>query len=182
MPENYKLIRRCQKKSKKAFDELYRKYSGLVFGICLRYTKNRVEAEDLLHDCFLKIIENIEAFQFSGSSEGWVKRIAVNTAINKYRSKRRDIELEDDESQFDDANTKVESQIEKLQLEELLNIINSISEGYRIIFNMYVIEGYQHKEIADILGISENTSKTQYRKARLAIIEKLKSLNEENER
>ena len=182
MPDNDRLIRQYQKKSRKAFDELYRNYSGLVFGICLRYTRNRAEAEDLLQDCFIKVIQKIDDFGFKGSFEGWIRRIAVTTALNKLRADKQMMVSEIDENLVLVDDSESASVASKLNADQLVEIINSLPVGYKTVFNLYVVEGYRHKEIADMLGCSENTSKSQLLKAKKAIIERLNLLKENDER
>ena len=150
-------------------------------GVCLRYAKNQAEAEDILQDGFVKVFSNMHKFQPYGSFEGWVRRIFVNTAIEYYRQRRRfminDIELENQDFEFSD------DVLDKMAAEEIIALIKDMPDGYRMVFNMYAIEGYSHKEIADELGISVGTSKSQYSRARsylqkqMAEIEKKETVN-----
>lgn len=150
-------------------------------GVCLRYAKNQAEAEDILQDGFVKVFSNMHKFQPYGSFEGWVRRIFVNTAIEYYRQRRRfminDIELENQDFEFGD------DVVDKMAAEEIIALIKDMPDGYRMVFNMYAIEGYSHKEIADELGISVGTSKSQYSRARsylqkqMAEIEKKETVN-----
>lgn len=150
-------------------------------GVCLRYAKNQAEAEDILQDGFVKVFGNMHKFQPYGSFEGWVRRIFVNTAIEYYRQRRRfminDIELENQDFEFGD------DVVDKMAAEEIIALIKDMPDGYRMVFNMYAIEGYSHKEIADELGISVGTSKSQYSRARsylqkqMAEIEKKETVN-----
>lgn len=150
-------------------------------GVCLRYAKNQAEAEDILQDGFVKVFSNLHKFQPYGSFEGWVRRIFVNTAIEYYRQRRRfminDIELENQDFEFSD------DVLDKMAAEEIIALIKDMPDGYRMVFNMYAIEGYSHKEIADELGISVGTSKSQYSRARsylqkqMAEIEKKETVN-----
>jgi len=167
---NEQLIRKCIKGENKAITELYRMVSAGLYGVCLRYTKNSEDAQDLLHDGFLKIMENLSRFRGEGSFEGWIRRILVNEAINFYRKKNA-IQFKE----YGDVEYKVEgfetSAIENFTQQELLNLLNQLPTGYRIVFNLFAIEGYSHLEISDMLSITENTSKSQYRKARLRLQE-----------
>ena len=140
------LIILCKKHDAKAQGELYKRYSGTLFSICLRYSPNYVEAEDSLQDAFITIFKKIEQFKDKGSFEGWMKRITVNTVLQKYRKKRV----------FD---IRDEGQI-------LLGIVQELPDRYRLVFTMYVLDGYAHKEIADMLGISDGTSKSNLARAR----------------
>lgn len=146
------------------WEEIYKTYARKMYGVCLRYARNPVEAEDILHDGFIKVFSSLNKYKGTGSFEGWIRQIMVHTAINAYRRySSRWFSIDDPE--FDLASNEVEIE-EYIAHEELIKHINSLPDGYRIIFNMYVIEGYKHKEIAEILGISESTSKTQLMKAR----------------
>lgn len=170
MSEYEELIRKCQKKSSKAFDELYKKYSPLVYGICLRYTKNRNDAQDLLQECFIKIMDRIVDFRFEGSFEGWLRRLTVNEALNFIRLNSKSFEEYCDDSDISMASYDPDS-LSSLSAQELLKYINALPDGYRTIFNLYVIEGYPHTEIAKMLNIAEATSRSQLKKAREFLIE-----------
>ena len=151
--------------SESAFVELYNKYSPVLFGICLRYAKERTEAEDILQESFIKIYKNIGSFKNEGSLEGWLKRIVVNMSINYYRKKIKENTVStDDEIKYEKAVS--ENVFSELTNKELLNLIQLLPEGYRMVFNMYAIEGFKHNEIAEMLGFTESTSKTQLMKAK----------------
>jgi len=171
-----RLIRKCIKGENQAIEKLYRAVSAGLFGICLRYAKNREDAQDLLHDGFLKIMDNLKNFRWEGSFEGWLRRIIVNVAINYYR-RNKIIQFKEYES----VDFKIKgfelSALEKMTQQELLDLINQLPTGYRIVFNLYAIEDFSHKEISEILGVSESTSKSQYRKARLKLQELIIKLN-----
>ncbi len=177
MPENYKLIKQCQKGSNKAFDELLRTYSGLIYGICLRYCKNRTEAEDLLHECLIKIIEKIGEFQFKGSFEGWVKTLTVRMSINYLRDKKKFFLEDIDEHYENKVIAAPDDVISKLSEEHLIKLISELPTGCQTIFNLFGIEGYSHAEIAEMFGIQESTSRTQYKKAREMLIKKINRMN-----
>ena len=168
MGDNEKLIRKCQQKSRKAFEELYKKFSPFVYGICLRYAKNRDEAQDILQDCFIKIMDRIGDFRFEGSFEGWLQRMAVNESLNYLRLGRNSFSDMDEENA--DAEDERADIVSDMTAKELLDLISKLPDGYRTIFNMYVIEGYQHNEIAGILNITESTSRSQLKKAREYLI------------
>lgn len=168
MSDNEKLIRKCQQKSRKAFEELYRKFSPFVYGICLRYAKNRDEAQDILQDCFIKIMDRIGDFRFEGSFEGWLHRMVVNESLNYLKvSKNSFSEIYEEDADAEDESADI---VSNMTAKELLDVISRLPDGYRTIFNMYVIEGYQHNEIAEILGITESTSRSQLKKAREYLI------------
>ncbi|HOZ29603.1 MAG TPA: RNA polymerase sigma factor [Bacteroidales bacterium] len=178
MTDNEKLIKQCQKKSSKAFNELYKNYASLVYGICLRYTKDKAEAEDLMQECFIKLLSKIGEYEFKGSFEGWLRRLTVNNAINYIRSKKVNI-LSEDVSEYEMSNHEMDSNvISKMSAGEIVNVINQLPDGYRMVFNLHVIEGYKHTEIAELLGISDITCRTQYKKAREALMALIKKNNE----
>jgi RNA polymerase sigma-70 factor (ECF subfamily) len=175
--EEKELIEKCKNGSRTAQWELYQKYSPVLFGICLRYSDSRETAEDILQDAFLKIYSSIGDYEGVGSFEGWMKRIAINTAITNYHqtAKHKHHEDVDDYAQSiasDDPN------FDSLEFtrEELLGVVNSLPDGYRMVFNMFAIEGFKHREIAEMLGIDINTSKTQFLRARKFIIKRLNEL------
>lgn len=162
--EDRSLIEGCLKGKSFAQEKLFKKYYALMLAICLRYSDNKSEARDILQEGFVKIYGKLHLFKFEGSFIGWMKRIMVNTAIDKYRKNiqtPRSVELNDNLNAAED-----ESILSKLGHEDLLRIIQKLPKGYRTVFNMYVIEGYSHKEIATKLGISEGTSKSQLFKAK----------------
>ena len=153
------IIELCKKEDPSAQRELYDRYSSLMFAICLRYTKQYEDAEDVLIESFYKILSRISSYKGQGSFEGWMKRITVNEALMSLRKKNvlnLSVELSNiTEPAYDDDI------ISKLAYEELIDLLNELPTGYRTVFNLYVVEGYKHKEIAQELGISINTSKSQ---------------------
>ena len=157
------LIKRCKKGESLAFTEIYNLYGRVLFGIALRYAKDTMEAEDVLQESFIKIFDKVIDFDFKGSFEGWLKRVVVNTALNKCaknKSLRESYEIENIELEYEETITSDLSNM------ELLELIKKLPDGYQMVFNMYVIEGYSHKEIAKMLKISEGTSKSQLSKAK----------------
>ena len=172
MDADLDLILSCLRMDIAAQNQFYRKFASKMYGLCLRYAGNRMEAEDMLQEGFLRVFYNLKYYRFEGSLEGWVRRIMVNTALNFHKKSlkfQNEVELEN----FDLHATLFEDALSKLSREDILRIIQSLPVGYRTIFNLYVMEGYPHKEIAKLLGISENTSKTQLRNAKLAIQKEL---------
>ncbi|MFT4663809.1 MAG: RNA polymerase sigma factor (sigma-70 family) [Polaribacter sp.] len=158
------LIQRCIAGKKTAQVELYNTYSPTMFGICLRYSNDYHSAEDLLQEGFIKAFNNIDRYKAQGSFEGWLKRIFINTAIEQYRkSKRLSFLPLEKEQQFASQETNA---LDKLVVEDLLKLLQKTPYGYRTVFNLYVVEGYNHREIAELLGISEGTSKSQLARAR----------------
>ena len=172
MRDEKTLIKECLKQNQSAQTELYASFSGKMFGVCLRYAKNRMDAEDLLHEGFLKVLTNLKKYRGEGSFEGWMRRIMINTAINFYRTKTSNYIVDIDEV-FDLEISDVDA-VSKMSEKELISHIQELPDGYRMVFNMYVVEGYKHKDIAEILNISESTSKTQLLKAKKSLQQKLK--------
>jgi len=147
---------------------LYRKYASAMLAICFRYAKDKDEAEDILQDGFIKAFDKLTDYRFDGSFEGWLKRIFVTTALNYYRSNSKmgfKVDFSEIQESYQ-ADEEVVSENSNLSENELMGLIQSLPNGYKMVFNMYVFEDYSHKEIAETLGISENTSKTQLMKAR----------------
>jgi RNA polymerase sigma factor (sigma-70 family) len=137
-----------------------------MYGVCLQYAGNEEEANDILQEGFIKIFENLSSYRFEGSFEGWMRRIMVNTALEKYREKHNLYRVDD----IDSLN-EIEAEIEVgeytgLEAEDLLNMIQALPPQYKIVFNLFAIEGYSHKEIGEILGITPSTSKSNLSRAR----------------
>ena len=157
--ETNNIVKRCKSRDPIAQKALYAKYSPLFYGICLRYLKNAQESEDVLIESFFKIFTKIDQFKEEGSFEGWMKRIVVNSCLMRIRKNNNlnlHVDLETAYHVKEDATA-----ITDINHSELLELINDLPKGYRTVFNMYVIEGYKHREIGEILGISINTSKSQ---------------------
>lgn len=168
------LIEKCKQQNAKAQSVLYKRYSNVLFGICLKYSPNRAEAEDNLQDAFITIFSRIEQYQGKGSFEGWIKRITVNTALQKYRKKKVfDIS---NEQQIEDVDVEIEET--KVPLDFLLKIIQELPDRYRLVFNLYVLDGFSHKEIAEMLGISDGTSKSNLARARMILKTKVSDFKE----
>jgi RNA polymerase sigma-70 factor (ECF subfamily) len=157
------LVKGCIKENRSSQDMLYNIYAGKLMTVCYRYMENRMDAEDVLQEGFIKIFDNISKFRFHGSLEGWMKRIMANTSINRLRKKDL-LKGTQDPNMIDTPIN--ESIIEKLDGETLIGIIQKLPVGYRTVFNMFAIEGYSHKEIAQELGIEEVSSRTQLSKAK----------------
>jgi RNA polymerase sigma-70 factor (ECF subfamily) len=158
------IIEGC-KREEPAFQELlYKKYASRMMAVCSRYAKTRFEAEDVFHEAFVKVFKNIQTYQ-SGSFEGWMKRIFVNTAINNFRKNQKHYG-HDEFGEVHDFSSEPDTVISGISTQELLQMVNQLPEGYRLVFNMFVVEGYTHKEIGELLGIAEGTSKSQLAKAK----------------
>jgi RNA polymerase sigma-70 factor (ECF subfamily) len=172
MMSEAEIISGCIKGDKKAQKALYDRYSAKMLGVCLRYFKNTDEAEDALQEGFIRVFNNIGKYRGDGSFDGWVRRIIVNTALNVYKMNLKHYYATDyDDIQETTADVKLS--YDTLSVEFLLKVIQSLPEGYRLIFNLYEIEGYSHKEIGKMLGISINTSKSQLMKSKSYIRNKL---------
>lgn len=168
-------IQRCLENNPQAQEELYTRFAPKMFGICLRFTKNKMEAEDVLQEGFIKIFTYLKNYRSEGSLEGWIRRTMINTAINYYKKRAKqfsDIQIE----QMEITENEAESAIDKLSANELLSVIQELPDGYRMVFNLSAIEGFTHKEIGNMLGISENTSKSQLSRARTALQSKIKQI------
>lgn len=168
------LIKGCLKGDRAAQRHLYERYSGKFLAICMRYLKDREHAEDVMIESFMKIFEKLPQFESKGSFEGWMKRIVVTQALMKLRSSRHlmmEVNLEF-ESDYQGQNYE----LTHLEAAELMDLVKSLPVGYRTVFNLYAIEGYTHQEIAEMLGITESTSKSQLNRARTALKEKIASL------
>jgi RNA polymerase sigma-70 factor (ECF subfamily) len=175
------LIRKCLKKDERALSELYNKFASGLYGICLRYAGNEMDAQDLLHDGFLKALNNLKNFRHEGSFEGWLRRLMVNTAINNYRKNKTINEKIKDVEVIPDTEFADEDVFSKFSSDELLSLVQQMPQGYRIVFNLYVLEGYKHNEIAEMLDITESTSRTQLLKARKQLQTEVKKLYNEVE-
>jgi RNA polymerase sigma factor (sigma-70 family) len=151
----------CHSRQHKAQTALYNLYKGRLLGICRRYCRTLAEAEDIFQDAFVKIFLKIESIHKSESLGGWVKTVVVNTAIDHYRKNLKDNSLVEITGIEISADSDDELDFTEIEREQLLNIISAMPVGYRMAINMYYLDGYKHQEIADMLGISINTSKTQ---------------------
>lgn len=177
LPEE-KLIEQCKKGKQLAQEELYDRFSAAMLATCIRYTGNRAEAEDLLQEGFIKVFKNIYEFKVrnEGSLAAWIKRIMVNTSISYLRTKKHFSFIENIETYS--LHEDIDPFFEENEMvtpgnEELMKMIGELPDGYRLVFNLYVLENYGHKEIAEALGISEGTSKSQLSKARLFLQKKI---------
>ncbi|NRB63416.1 MAG: sigma-70 family RNA polymerase sigma factor [Saprospiraceae bacterium] len=158
------LIEGCIRENRECQQEIFSRYAGKMLAVCHRYSRHHMEAEDILQDAFIKVFDNLGKFQFKGSFEGWIRRIVINTALKHYDRKRfthEQIGLEVTPDQHNDPTV-----YSHLQSEDLMRLIAALPEGYKLVFNLYAIEGYSHKEIAEMLGIQESTSRSQLVKAR----------------
>ena len=174
------LIKQIRKGNRKALEELHDRYAPVLLSLSLRYCGNRPDAEDVLHDAFIKILSGIDSFveRPGASFEGWLKRITVNTALNflREKSKNRRWVVQDPPEDIPEEDSGTDSLNELgglMREDEILQMVLELPEGYRAVFNMYVFEDYSHKEISGVLGCSENTSKSQLFKARAMLRQKV---------
>jgi len=166
------IIKGCAKNNPMSQKELYDTFSGKMFGVCLRYSNNQEDAQDILQDGFVKIFEKIGQYQGKGSFEGWMRRIMVNTALERYRGQMKYISS-DDNTLAVLSNHNYNNTAEMLNEKDLMIFVQDLSPRYRIVFNLYAIEGYSHKEISQMLDITEGTSKSNLSRARLILQEKV---------
>ncbi len=158
------LIKGCLDEDRRMQEELYRRFAPRMYAVCLRYAGTPEDAEDVLQEGFLKIFKKLNSFRSEGSFEGWIRRVFVNTAIEHFRRKRYLQTISEKEENTIGGNDI--SVLDKMAVKDIVVLIKELSPGYRTIFNMYVIDGYTHKEISDILNISEGTSKSQLSRAK----------------
>ena len=169
------LIKQCIKNDREAQNELFRKYKDTLYFTSLKYCRNEADAEDNLHDAFITIFQKIKTYKNKGSFEGWMKRITIYKAIDKYKTKKPlNVEIKDD---ILEDEVIVENE-ENLSLDQLLKLIQNLPDQYRLVFNLYQMDRFSHKEIASLLNISEGTSKSNYHRAKLILRDKIMALSE----
>jgi RNA polymerase sigma factor (sigma-70 family) len=170
-PDIEHLVKGCKAGQRNAHEMLYKHFAAKMLGVCMRYATNKMEAEDMLQDGFLKVFQKINDYRNEGSFEGWIRRIMVNSAIEYYRRNHKMMHVVDiDDAAHPSVNAAAAS---SLEAQDLLALINSLAPGYRMVFNLYAIDGYSHKEIAEIVGISEGASKSQLSRARAILKEQV---------
>ena len=172
------LMQGCKAGDSRMQELLYRQTAPTMFAICMRYAKDRMEAEDSLQMGYVKVFQKMKEYRGEGSFEGWMKRIMVNTAIESYRKNLRSLFVVQIDEMHDPPATGFD--LNKLGVQDLMNLIQQLADGYRVVFNMYAIEGYSHKEIAETLGISEGASKSQLSRARAILKEKVIKMEGKN--
>jgi len=177
------IVEGCKTKNRSSQQKIYELLYSKMLPVCYRYARSTDEAKDILQDGFIKVFEKIEHYNAGGSFEGWVRRIIVNTAIDSYRKKKKEFFIEDesrikDENEWEDTDN--ESEYSGLSINDIVEAMQNLSPAYQAVFNLYVMEGYSHQEIADELGVSIGTSKSNLAKAKAnmktMLTEKLKGL------
>lgn len=167
-----KLIINCINHDAQAQSQLYKQYASKLFSLCLKYSKNYAEAEDNLHDAFITIFNKIDQYNNKGSFEGWLKRIAINTALQRYRKDVGVYDIIKDEN-IEDVTVNIED--DDVNINYLLKIIQELPDRYRLVFNLYVLDGYSHVEISELINISTGTSKSNLSRARMILKDKIEA-------
>lgn len=152
-------------------EALYKQTASKMMAVCMRYAKDRMEAEDVVQVGYIKVFQKVKEYRGEGSFEGWIRRIMVNTAIESYRRNVRTLNVVPIEDAYEQPSTGFD--FSRLGMQDLMKVIQKLADGYRMVFNMYIIEGYSHKEIAETLGISEGASKSQLSRARAILKEEI---------
>lgn len=165
------LIQKCKKNDTKAQSKVYKLFSGKLFAVCLKYSRNHADAEDNLQDAFVTIFKKISQYKKKGSFEGWLKRIAVNTALQKYR--RKGVFNIVNENNIEDEVIEIEDY--QVDMNFLLLSIQELPDRYRLVFSLYALDGYSHKEIAKMLNISTGTTKSNLARARMILKNKIEN-------
>ncbi len=174
--EEWELISACTKKDPKAQRLLYERYSSRMLTVCLRYTGNRDEAQDVLHDGFISLFDKIKSYSGTGSFEGWMRKFFANTALMHLR-KRDILKFPEDFSTVDKEVQNEPSILNSIAAKDILKLISSMPTGFRTVFNLYAIEGFTHQEISETLKISESNSRSQLSRARVWLKEHLSDIN-----
>lgn len=165
METEAQLIDACLRNDRNAQRKLYNAYAGRMLVVCMRYVQNQAEAEDILQEGFMKVFQNLDKFRAESTLGSWIKRIVINTAINQIRSQKHFHKM-DDVQEYENQVTDNQSGIEGIHFQELIEMIQKLPKGCRTVFNLFAIEGYKHHEIAQMLNITEGTSKSQYSRAK----------------
>ena len=160
------MVERCLRGERKACNELYETYSMTLYRMCQRYGNNRIEAEEMLQTGFIEVFKNIGKWKGDGPLGAWIRRVVLNQSLQLLKKNQKQRQIQSIDNHYDIASSEVDA-ISQLQADDLLDLLQRMPTGYRTVFNLYVIDGYSHKEISEELEVSVSTSKTQLRKARL---------------
>ena len=166
------IIQGCLKGDRKCQEQLYKMFSAKMFGLCLQYADNQDDAADILQEGFIKVFRKMGQFRGKGSFEGWIRRIMINTALERYRSQVRLYPITDNTVSNDDM--VYEEVLDRLSAADLIRLVQDLPPRYRMVFNLYAIEGYSHKEIGQMMDITEGTSKSNLSRARDILQQKVK--------
>ena len=172
---DFKLIESCIKGDRAAQKVLYDRLAPRMFPVCIRYVGDREQAEDILQEGFITLFTRLDTYKGDGSFEGWARKIFVTTALMELRRKDA-LKMSDDLEMARGMKTETVTQLQSIGYKDLMKLITQLPPGFRTVFNMYAIEGYSHKEIGEILGISETTSRTQLSRARLWLQNRIKEI------
>ena len=170
------LVKRCKANERKAQELLYTRFASKMLGVCMRYAADRMEAEDMLQNGFIRVFKKIQDYRGDGSFEGWVRRIMVHSSIEYYRKHHKMLSVADLEDTGKEPSVNAVA-VANLDANDLMVLIQRLSPGYRMVFNLYAVEGYSHKEIGEIMGISEGASKSQLSRARGILKEQITQSN-----
>jgi RNA polymerase sigma-70 factor (ECF subfamily) len=177
-PQHDALVAACKRGDRRAQQKLYSSYARAMYNICLRMVRNEADAEDLLQNAFIDVFTKIESYRGDATIGAWIKRITINTCINYLKKRRLDVGAWDERiSDTPAESSSAYADDTTLTVEKVKRAMNELPDGYRTVFSLYLIEGYDHKEIADVLGISEATSKSQYSRARKKVRELIDEMN-----
>ena len=175
-PDEQRLITGCKKGETWAQKQVYELYASAMFSVCVRYVSDRETARDLLQDGFIKIFTKADSYSGTGSFAGWIRRIFVTTALEYLRQNKAFLES----ASLDDLSYLIEDEdvsiLDKISADDLMTCVSNLPNGYRTVFNLYALEGYSHAEIANLLNISENTSRSQFMRARKILQEKVREM------
>ena len=168
------IIKGCRKKDRKAQEELYRRYKDVLFVLCLKYCSNEAEAEDNLHNAFITILTNIHTLRDTAAFEGWIKRITINKAISSFKKSTKLSPIKED---FVEDTTIYGDELEAISASRIMAMVQELPHQYRLVFSLYELDGYTHKEIAEMLSITESTSKSNLYRAKVILKEKVRLAN-----
>jgi len=168
------LIVKCRAADRKAQELLYKQFASKMLAVCMRYATDKMEAEDMLQNGFIRVFQKINDYRGDGSFEGWMRRIMVHTSIEYYRKHHKMIHVDIEESGYEQSVNGLAAC--SLEAKDLLAIIQQLPTGYRMVFNLYAVEGYSHREIAEMAGITEGASKSQLSRARTMLKQKIEQL------
>ncbi len=171
------LLNRCRAGERKAQEMLYKQFASKMLGVCMRYAIDRMEAEDMLQNGFIKVFKSLEGYRGDGSFEGWMRRIMVHCSIEYYRKHHKMMQMVDVTEMSNEPSVNPAA-MANMDVKDLMGLIQQLSPGYRMVFNLYAIEGYSHKEIAEIVGITEGASKSQLSRARTILKEQVTKMDD----